>query len=94
MLCGLSLFFLSQHCSFAFTAIASDAHYFSKCDVISSEEEESKDEKFKSTLPFHIFSQYLNPTNKGDSINVSIAIFLKQIIILHFNIRSPPVFSS
>lgn len=94
ILCGSSLLFLSQNLSFAYAAIASDVHYLSKRNVISSEEEVSKDGKFKLTATAYHISQYLYPHNKRDSLHVLVAVFLKQITLLHFSSRSPPVFSS
>lgn len=94
ILCGSSLFFLSQNPSFAYAAIASDMHYLSKRNVISSEEELSKDGKFKIADAAYTLSLYLYPNKKRDSFHVLVAVFLKQITLLHFSSRSPPVFSS
>lgn len=94
ILCGSSLVFSSQSPSFACAAIASDTHYLSKRNVISSEEELSKDGKFKLADPAYTISQYIYPNNKRDSFHELVAVFLKQITLLHFSSRSPPVFSS
>ena len=94
MLCGSSLLFLPQNTSFAYAAISSDTHYLFKRDVISSEEETLKDGKFESATLAYTISLHLHPDNKGDSFHGFIAVFLKQIAILYFNLRSPPIFSS
>lgn len=94
ILCGSSLFFLFQNPSGACAAIAADMHYFSKRNVISSEEELSKDGKFKLADSAYTLSQYLYPNKKRDRFHALVAVFLKQITLLHFSSRSPPVFSS
>jgi hypothetical protein len=94
LLCGLSLSLLSQTPSFAHESITSDTHYFSTRDVISSEEKVSKDGEFKSAGPACTISQHHHPNNKGDSFHVFIAVFLKQLAILNFRLRSPPTLSS
>lgn len=94
MFCGLSLFFLYQPPSYASAAIISDTHYLSARDVISSEEETSKDGKYNYTAPAYRISQYLYPDKKGDSLHFFISVFLKQITILHFSLRSPPILNS
>jgi hypothetical protein len=94
MLCGLSLFFLSQTPSFASDTITSDTHYLSTLDVISSEEETSKDGKFKYAVPAYTISQYIHPDNKEDRLHGFISVFLKQITLLHYSLRSPPISSS
>lgn len=94
LFCGLGLFFLSQNPSFAFAAIVSETNELSGRDAISDDEEGSKDEKFKSAVYAFTTPQYLPPRNKGDSFYDFIAIFLKQIAILHYSLRSPPFFSS
>ncbi len=93
MLCGLCLFFHSQRPLFAHAAISSDTNCLFKRDVISSEEEASEDGKFKSAASAHTISHYLHPDNKGDSVHDFIAVFLKQLAILHFSLRSPPILS-
>ena len=94
ILCGSNLLFLSQNPSFAYAAVASDLQYLSKRNVISSEEEESNDGKFKLTATACHISQYLYPNNKRDRFHTLVAVFLRQITLLHFSSRSPPVFSS
>jgi hypothetical protein len=94
MLCGLSLFLLSQNHSFAYTAIFSDTRDFFARDVISNEEESSKDEKFKSKAAGFTISQYLHPNNKEKNFHTFNSVFLKQIDRLHFSLRSPPIFCS
>jgi hypothetical protein len=95
MLCGFSLFLLSQNHCFAYASIFSDPHDdFSAHDVISNGEEASNDEKFKSTVTGFTLSQYLHPDIKEKNCQPFIFIILKQIDRSHFSLRSPPIFSS
>lgn len=91
---GLGLFYLSQNPSFASAGITSDTHYLSTRDAISSDEEASKDGKFKYAPPVYTNSQHLHPDKKGDNLHGFISVFLKQITLLHFSLRSPPIFNS
>ena len=94
MLFGSNLFLLSQKYSFAFDAIFSETQDLSAWDVISIEEETSKDGKFKSAASSFTITQHLHPDNKEKNFHIFISVFLKQIDRLHFNLRSPPIFSS
>ena len=94
LLCGFFLFFPSQNPSFANAAIASDTHFISKRDVISSDEEDSSDGKFRSGAYAYAISNYLHPDTKKDSFHDFIDVFLKQLSMLYFSLRSPPIISS
>lgn len=94
MLCGFSLFVLSQSHSFAYTAIFSDTRDFSAQDVISNEKDASKDEKFKSTVTGFTVSQYLYPDSKEKNVHFFVSVFSKQIDRRYFSLRSPPIFRS
>lgn len=94
MLCGASLFLLSQSHCFASAAIFSEVRDFSAQDVIGNEEEESKDEKLKSARAGCAISQCIHSDNKEQNVHSNVSGFLKQIDRLHFYLRSPPIFCS
>lgn len=91
MLCGLCLLLLSLAPSFAEATITSDTNYFSTRDLISCEEDVSEDGKFKYASHGYMFSQHLHTDTMGDRFHLFISVFLKQITVLHFSLRSPPV---
>jgi hypothetical protein len=94
-LCVLSFLFSSQNPSFANDAITSDTFNLTERELISCVDEASEDGDSKSAAPACCTSsQYLYPNNRGDSFLTSIAVFLKQLAILHFNLRSPPTHRS
>jgi hypothetical protein len=92
MLCGFSLFLLYQNHSFAYPAIFSEKYIFFAQDLISIEEEASKNEKFKLTANGFAILKNLHPDSKEKNFHPFVSVFLKQIDRLHFSLRSPPAF--
>lgn len=89
---GICLIFYSQNPSFSFAAISPGMHHLLKLDIISGEEEASKEGESKPAVTLSVISQFLHSDNNTDGQHSFIVVFLKQIAILHFSLRSPPYF--